>query len=45
MPIIGTRKAWASALAAANPTRMPVNNPGPMSAATSPNSVTLIPAC
>ena len=29
MPIIGIRSASASALAAANPTRMPVNRPGP----------------
>ena len=28
MPIIGTRSAWAIALAAARPTRMPVNRPG-----------------
>ena len=34
MPIIGTRRAWAMALAAAMPTRRPVNRPGPMSTAT-----------
>ena len=33
-PIIGTRSAWAMALAAAMPTRRPVNRPGPRSTAT-----------
>ena len=28
-PIIGTRRAWAMALAVATPTRSPVNRPGP----------------
>src|SRR3546814_613180 len=34
MPIMGTRRAWAMAFAAAMPTRSPVNKPGPMSTAT-----------
>ena len=34
MPIMGTRSAWAMALAAAIPTRSPVKSPGPMSTAT-----------
>ena len=38
MPIIGTRSAWAIALADASPTRMPVNRPGPTSTATTPIS-------
>ena len=33
-PIIGTRRAWAIALAVAMPTRRPVNRPGPRSTAT-----------
>ncbi len=38
IPIIGTRRAWAMTLAAARPTRIPVNRPGPMSTATAPIS-------
>ena len=37
-PIIGTRSAWAIALAVATPTRRPVNSPGPRSTATTPIS-------
>ena len=43
MPIIGTRSAWASALPAARPTRMPVNRPGPTSTAMHPISHSSIP--
>src|SRR4051794_21189968 len=45
MPIIGTRRAWAKALAVAMPTRMPVNRPGPMSTAMQPISLSATSAC
>ena len=45
MPIIGTRSAWAMALAVARPTRRPVNRPGPMSTATTLISLSSIWAC
>ena len=40
-PIIGSRRAWASALPAATPTRRPVNIPGPRSTAMAPMSAEL----
>ena len=45
IPIIGTRNAWANALPVARPTRIPVNNPGPTSTATSPISSSATSAC
>ena len=44
-PTIGTRRAWAIALAAAMPTRRPVNRPGPTSTATQPISSRSMRAC
>src|SRR6516225_3612714 len=42
---MGTRSAWARALAVATPTRSPVNSPGPTSTATTPTSCRSISAC
>ena len=44
-PIIGSRRAWDSALAAATPTRRPVNSPGPRSTAMAPMSPSSTRVC